>query len=157
MPAKRNKIPVKERFWEKVSPLSVDECWEWERGLTSHGYGLIWDGMKQEKAHRVSWELHNGPIPDGLHVLHKCDNRKCVNPNHLWIGTNAQNTADMVAKGRAAKGEKSGKAILDEICVTLIREIYANGKTTHLALAKFFGVGESTIANIVKRNSWRHI
>lgn len=96
--------PAADRFWEKVS--KSDGCWEWTAFCLKSGYG--WFGGKDgtEFAHRVSWVLANGAIPDGMFVLHKCDNRKCVNPAHLFLGTHEQNMADMVSKGRSTRGPR---------------------------------------------------
>jgi hypothetical protein len=88
------------RFWEKVRIASKDECWLWTASLNNKGYGKIGEGKKILLAHRVSWELHFGPIPDRLCVLHKCDNPKCVNPDHLFLGTQKDNAQDMVRKNR---------------------------------------------------------
>ena len=92
--------PINTRFWEKVYKSA---CWNWTGSLNEKGYGLFRIGGrkgKAEKAHRVSWEMFNGPIPENLHVLHLCDNRKCVNPEHLFLGTHQDNMKDMMTKGR---------------------------------------------------------
>ena len=101
----RKKEPVTPRFWSKVQKAGPDDCWEWVAGKGGRGYGMFWLDGKQVKAHRVAWMLENGPIPPGkgYHgtcVLHSCDNPPCVNPAHLFIGSNAVNQADMRAKGR---------------------------------------------------------
>jgi len=90
------------RFWSRVVRLGTDECWIWTSTTDSDGYGKIRVTGKQRAAHRVSWALANGREPD-LCVCHSCDNPKCVNPNHLWLGTQADNLRDMIAKGRRRK------------------------------------------------------
>lgn len=94
--------PFAERFWEKVDRRSPDECWPWlGRARTSFGYGAFAIGRdRANRAHRIAWELTNGPVPVGLSALHRCDNPPCCNPAHLFLGTQADNIADMVAKGR---------------------------------------------------------
>lgn len=92
---KRVLTPIADRFWPKVQ--KTDVCWLWI-GATSAGYGRI--GRGRAKDHEVSWELHNGPVPHGLWVLHKCDNPPCVRPDHLFLGTQSDNMKDAEAKGR---------------------------------------------------------
>lgn len=94
--------PLTERFWRKVDKSAGPEgCWPWTGSRHGFGYGFVSAGGKRRGAHRVSWELANGPIPDGLSVCHRCDNPPCVNPAHLFLGTVGDNTRDMMAKGRA--------------------------------------------------------
>lgn len=110
-----------EDFWTNVNIGHGSTCWNWTRGLHTSGYGwLRWDGA-EVKAHRLAWELTNGPLPigDGYHgacVLHRCDNRKCINPDHLFLGTHADNMADMVGKGRASRkfGPANGRFVHGE-------------------------------------------
>ena len=106
--------PIADRFWEKVDKSPASGCWEWRSSIRGNGYGaffthLIGEGRKCRGAHRFSWELKNGPIPDGLWVLHKCDNRICVNPDHLFLGDRVDNMQDCAKKGRVCT---TGKALL---------------------------------------------
>ena len=110
---------LEDRFWSKVRKTSF--CWIWTAGKFSQGYGGFKINGKTEKAHRISWTLTYGEIPDGLDVLHDCDNRPCVRPNHLFLGTHQDNMTDMVNKGRSKKGESNGRAKLTQKEVLQLR------------------------------------
>lgn len=94
---------AEKRFWPKVKKSSL--CWEWTGALTGRGYGQMWMPGGKVKAHRLSWEIHRGSIPKGIYVLHDCDNPRCVNPHHLFLGTAKSNRLDAVLKGRNWKGK----------------------------------------------------
>ncbi len=151
---------VEERFWSKVD--KTDTCWNWTAGKNTGGYGHFWLKGKDAVASRVSWELLNGPIINNLCVLHKCDNKTCVNPDHLFLGTNKENTEDMFKKGRqpkntGAKGEAHYDAKLTKEQVLEIRDLYSKGNTTHRKLSKQFGVNPSQIGKIIRKIYWKHI
>lgn len=100
-----------QRFWKKVSCGKKKNCWEWQLGCTKAGYGQLQIRAVSSHpllAHRVAWELTNGPILEGLHILHECDNPKCCNPNHLFLGTQRDNNLDRDVKGRTASGDRNG-------------------------------------------------
>lgn len=150
------------RFWSKVDRKNdLDECWNWLAGCFSFGHGQFrigGIGGTNAHAHRISYILTYGSIPDNLHVLHKCDNPKCVNPNHLFLGTNQDNVADMVRKGRQArqKGELCCTAKLKEADVLAIRRLYKSG-VSQRAIAKEYGVGQQLVSLIVSKKRWSHI
>ncbi len=148
------------RFWDKVDIRGPDECWEWQGGISSSGYGNFQHASKQYGAHRFSYELNFGQIPDGMHVCHTCDNRRCVNPSHLWAGTHRDNMDDRCAKGRTVgqrPGEGSTVSKLTNEQVLEIRAIYARGGRTQASVAQQFGVDTSLISLIVNRKRWGHL
>lgn len=167
----RNKVPIESRFWSKTNKNSghfgadgtyPTECHEWIAGTDSHKYGIFWDNDSKRmlRATHVSWKLHSGEIPGKKCVLHKCDNPPCIRFDHLFLGTKAQNIADMMAKGRHRTISKFGEANpfskLTDKEIREIRQLYKNG-VLQKELAKMFGVLQNTISGIVNYKSWRHI
>lgn len=147
-----------ERFWSKVEKTA--SCWLWTACLNPNGYGHLRVDKADWAAHRLSWEIHRGPIPDGLWVLHHCDNPPCINPAHLFLGTCRDNHADMIAKGRKVTvrlcGELSGVAKLTAQKVVEIRALRATGLTQQ-AIADRFGVTQRTISYIESGRVWRDV
>lgn len=153
------RAPMRERFWKHVR--KTKSCWRWRGSHGQDGYGRITpdgEGLRNcnYMAHRASWEIHNGPIPPGLLVCHSCDVRDCVNPDHLFLGSPDDNHRDMLSKHRHAHGERGGNAKLTAESVLEIRKLHAIGASMY-GLGKRFNVGPTTIAYIVKRQTWRHL
>jgi hypothetical protein len=147
-----------ERFEDKIF-YSPDGCWYWTDHTNSRmGYGAIKIGTQNRYAHQVSWELYKGEIPDGIHVCHSCDNPLCVNPHHLWLGTNKQNAHDRDKKRRNVnhKGEKHGMAKLSNDQVLQIKNELKNGAQGR-DIANRFGVLEQTVSYIKSGKQWRSI
>ena len=152
------------RFWSKVDIGTPNNCWEWQACADSTGYGrFLLEGINV-LAHRVAWELAFGPIPkgEGFHgtcVCHKCDNRKCCNPNHLFLGAQKDNVHDCIAKGRKAiaRGENHRGAKLSESQIVQIRKDYIPHKKSCAKLALEYNVAESNMSAIVRRITWVHI
>jgi hypothetical protein len=140
-------------FWSKVN--KTDTCWLWTGKPNATGYGQFNAGDKMWLAHRYSYNLNVGPIMNGLHVLHKCDVPLCVNPEHLFLGTQAENVQDMLNKGREAKGSKRGNAKLKEADIYQIRNLRLEG-LTHRQIASRLNVSHTTIIRILLHNSWKH-
>lgn len=141
------------RFWKNVQKGKDDECWLWTASKRSNRYGAFRTGLKSNSAHRFSWELHFGKIPDGMVVCHKCDNPPCVNPNHLFLGTHAENQNDKKNKGRAARGERNNKAKLTESDVRKIRILIEQGVSSR-EIGKKFNVLHSAILTIKNGKNW---
>ena len=142
------------RFWAKVA--KGQGCWLWTGTLGRRGYGVVIRAQKRIRAHRFAWTLEHGAIPDGLWVLHKCDNPRCVRPDHLFLGTHRDNVNDQVAKLRHMRGERNGRARFTEAQIQAIREAHAAG-ATQVALAKQYGTTQPRISAIVLRKLWRHV
>lgn len=158
---------VEERFWKYVkrcrgikSQFVDSPCWEWSGTLNNKGYGNLTIDKVPVRAHRISWEIHHGKIPDRIRVLHKCDNPKCVNPYHLFLGTQKDNISDMWKKGRDnhARGERAWRAILTADNVREIKsELAKHIRGTAPKMAKKFNVHETTIRSIQYGISWKHM
>jgi len=169
----RATVPAVERFWPKVSKELGQgpwgDCWEWAANRHPQGYGLFWAHPKDVCAHRFSFELANGPIPEGMEICHRCDNPPCVRPSHLFLGTHADNMADCAAKGRAAKGERngrhtkpastvrgerSGRCKIDDRQLIELRKLSSEGWSTRDLSARF-GITTKHVCFIRARPEWR--
>lgn len=139
----------------------TDGCWLWIGARTGNGYGALTRGaMGPIPAHRISWMIHFGPIPHGLHVLHDCptgDNKKCVNPAHLWAGTRHDNMQDALQKGVLAIGSRHPRHRLNDEIIITIRERWNAGNVTQRRLALDYGVTFQHISDIINRYRWAHI
>lgn len=151
-------MTIRDRFWNKVALGTGDMCWIWLASKKRKGYGQFRRDGKMQHAPRVAYELAVGPIPSGMHVLHTCDNRACVNPSHLFIGTNADNVQDKVRKGRQARncGSSNGRAKLTSGDVREIRRRAAAKEGTQRDIAKEFGVSWQLVSFIVTRRRWKN-
>lgn len=144
-------------FWAQVTVLGPNDCWEWQGHRNRKGYGQLWFIDQTIAAHRVTWILTHGFIPDGLWVLHKCDNPSCVNPNHLFLGTNDDNVADKLTKKRQPYGTRIPLAKLNEQQVVEARKRFAEGGISMAALARTYGVSSMSMRNVIYRATWRHV
>ncbi len=152
-----NVMTVEARFWAKVDKRGPHECWPWKAARCGNGYGGFRGGERWGRAHRFAYQLCVGPIRPEFCVCHHCDNRLCVNPAHLFLGTQADNIHDAQIKGRMAHGARQGASRLTNERVREIRDAYGNGNISQRALAKRYGVAQKTIGSIVLRRTWRHI
>lgn len=146
--------PLEKRFWRKVN--KTDNCWLWIGAKFENGYGAIWTNPDTQRAHRVSWEINRGPIPDGLIVCHHCDNPPCVKPDHLFLGTLSDNRRDMVNKKRGLVGALNNKAVLTEEQVFELRKL--RGKPFSIGiLAQEYGVSKNTIYRAISGETWGYL
>ena len=153
--------PVAERFWDHVRKGDLDECWEWTGARERAGYGFLHASHRPRrwwKAHRVSWEIHFGAIPQGACVLHRCDNPPCVNPRHLWLGSRRDNNRDRVRKGRGHKqhGEANTNAKLSAADLPAIRRLHERGMTQE-KIAEVFSISQPQISRVLRGESWGHL
>lgn len=149
-----------ERFWAKVDIGAAGECWPWKGGISKNGYGVFWLDGHSVGAHRMAWELVNGPMPVGMQGNHHCDNRACCNPGHLYPGTQRENQQDCVDRGRKVSapphGSRQPNAKLSEVDAVEIRRKYAAGLVSEAELGETFGVSRSTIEDVIAGKRWRH-
>ena len=161
---------IEERFLRKVNKTS--ECWLWLAATDRDGYGQFTYNGKQQRAHRISWILHNGEIPDGMFVCHRCDVPGCVRPDHLFIGSVKDNAEDCNAKNRQAsgmthgsytrpenrpRGTNNGKSKMMDSAIIEMREMYATGNWSQSDLAVKYGVTQVTVSHIVRGKGWTHV
>lgn len=152
------------RFWAKVT--KGEGCWEWQAHRNAKGYGVL--GMASHRtrlAHRFSWEIHSGPVPDGLYVCHHCDNRACVRPDHLYVGTQRDNVRDCAARGRIGmwtkpdsyRGDANSRTKIPDGIVLEMRRLYATGQWTQAALAERFAVPGKQAQDLISGRKRTHL
>lgn len=151
-PIMLSRVPPHERFWQKVR--KSDGCWEWTGAVVrTYGYFHVGPGRRSARAHRFSYELAYGPIPEGMLVCHRCDNRACVRPDHLFLGTAKDNYEDARSKSRHSAGERNGVAKLTQSDVDAIRRLLDSG-LTKAEIGQRFGVSRTAVFWIAKGRNW---
>lgn len=154
----RTILPPEQRFWPKVDKRGPDDCWPWLASDDGHGYGAFWDGDRVTKASRFAYALVHGPIPDGIDILHRCDNPPCCNPAHLFAGTAKDNIQDMLSKGRYSKvkGEDASNAMYTNEQVRHFREEFAQRGGTIIAYAAFKVEPYEAMRNLLRGNTYKN-
>ena len=147
-------VDINKRFWDKVE--KTDTCWNWTASSADGRYGQFKYNGTMVLAHRLSWKLHNGPIPEGKHVLHKCNNPRCVNPKHLYIGTHTDNMRDKFKDGTSFRGKNHPLARLTEETVKTIKWLISRG-AMQKDLAVIYGVAPNTISEVNSGRTWSHV
>jgi predicted XRE-type DNA-binding protein len=145
------------RFLDKIEIDDQTGCWNWTAGKWGKGYGQFSVSGRPMSAHRFSYQHFVGEIPDGLDVLHSCDNPGCVNPEHLWLGTNEDNIADKVSKGRSGVGSDNPNAKITAETVLVIRELVGSGQVKQSEIADQLGLSRQGVSDIVNRKVWRNV
>lgn len=158
MTGQKSNIDLANRLAAKISVDADTGCWNWQGTKNNKGYGKLWVDGKKQYAHRTSYRLHKSAIPVGLNICHRCDNPACINPDHLFVGTQAENLADRNAKGRQRIGERkgtnNGNAKLTERDVISIR---ASTGMKLRELAAKYGVTPTQISFIRRGKTWGHL
>jgi hypothetical protein len=154
----RHHVDIAERFWRDVDKSSVDGCWPYT-SRSHNGYGYVTANGRTTSSHRMSWEIHFGPIPDGMYICHKCDNPPCVRPDHLFLGTPKDNMTDKHSKGRNhnQNGERNGSVKLSESDVAEIFRLYDAGFTQKEISQRIGKVSIPTVCNVLKNKIWGHL
>ena len=158
-PRKRSRVPLSIRLWAKIDKAGPDDCWVWTAARDRKNYGVVSAGGKKGAlyAHRAVYEDAVGPIPPGLHILHRCDNPPCCNPAHLWAGTNSQNIADMISKGRSKGAFCFGEEHMNhKLTREKVLEIRASTDPERV-VARRYGISGANVHAIRKRKTWKHI
>ena len=143
-------------FWLHVDKGGPNGCWIWTRYRQRQGYGWVCVQQKYYLAHRLAWEFVNGPVPDGLFVLHKCDNPPCVNPDHMFLGDHQANCDDKIRKGRIALGERVKRVVLNESKVRRIRELRGNG-LNYEEIGRRLACNGAVVRNVCIGKFWKHV
>lgn len=158
-------LSLREEFERRVKPASDDECWAWQGSVYSTGYGILKHAGKRYGAHRLAYQFAKGEIPTGLHVCHHCDNPRCVNPRHLFLGSIRDNLLDAVKKGRHSHGERHPDSKFTEDDIQFIRANYRKGlplrgkkcEFSCAGLSRRYGVSCATMWDIINRRTWKHV
>lgn len=149
---------IPDRVVNKIT-LSHNGCWEWNGATNSYGYGVVGVGRRSEgtaKVHRYVWEHFNGQIPDGLHVLHRCDNPPCCNPDHLFLGNDADNVADKISKGRQPRGSDFSRSNLVDRNIRQMFELQEQGWLQR-EISEYYGISRRNVGHILSRTKWAHV
>ena len=150
-------MSVAKRFWSKVDKRGPDDCWPWTAAVDTSGYGKVWTPRGPTRAPRMAFAILAGVMPNSSqHVLHSCDNRLCVNPSHLSLGTNAENMRQMAFRDRSTYGERSARAKLTEATVRIMRHQYASGSTLN-ELVTVHDVSQTTVRYAVSGITWARV
>lgn len=162
-PGKLNRfVPAASRFWAQTNKLPADPelaargCWQWTGGTDEHGYGRIKRNGKTIHAHVFAWELFNGPMEPGMWGLHKCDHPVCVNPEHIYPGTQIENMRDVSVRLRRA-GERNPRAKLGAEDVRAMRAMWEAGERNKSKLSRIYNVSNALVGKIIRRELWKHI